>query len=302
MKNYLLTIALLILCLTGINVLYCLGQNHNQELAELYRNDQSDRQQIAMINMDFEYFKQLKYRDSTRLARVYQLLDSNRLSTGQDYYNAAMIFQHGGEIRHSEAAVALMRKAVGLDSTVNKWLLAAAIDRNLVKQGRPQIYGTQFVKDDNGIWFRCSMDTTAISDEERKEFNVETLAEQREKLKSFNKISLFQLFNEVKDVKKLSSFCRNEWLNKGKSAYNLSETEFNDLGYYLMQQKRYSEAYVIFLLNTEFYPNAFNTYDSLGECLLKSGRVEEGLAAYRKSLELNPHNQNAKTVLNARIN
>ncbi len=36
-----------------------------------------------------------------------------------------------------------MRKSIELDSTAIKWLLAAAIDRELLSRGKPQICGTQ---------------------------------------------------------------------------------------------------------------------------------------------------------------
>ena len=47
----------------------------------------------------------------------------------------------------------------------------------------------------------------------------------------------------------------------------------------------------------KLYPEGFNTYDSYGECLVKVGKVEDGVAAYKKSLELNPNNDNAKKVI-----
>ena len=45
------------------------------------------------------------------------------------------------------------------------------------------------------------------------------------------------------------------------------------------------------------YPNEYNTYDSYGECLLKTGKKEEAIAAYKKSLELNPDNKNAENII-----
>ena len=36
--------------------------------------------------------------------------------------------------------------AIELDSTKNKWLLAASIDRELMSRNKPQIYGTQYTK------------------------------------------------------------------------------------------------------------------------------------------------------------
>jgi|GEM_PF-5528947 tetratricopeptide (TPR) repeat protein len=43
--------------------------------------------------------------------------------------------------------------------------------------------------------------------------------------------------------------------------------------------------------------NAWNTYDSYGECLLLMGDTENGIKAYKKSLELNPENESAIKVL-----
>ena len=58
-----------------------------------------------------------------------------------------------------------------------------------------------------------------------------------------------------------------------------------------------NEALKLFKLNIELYPNAFNTYDSYGECLLKLEDKENAIKAYEKSLELNPDNENAIEVL-----
>jgi tetratricopeptide (TPR) repeat protein len=53
----------------------------------------------------------------------------------------------------------------------------------------------------------------------------------------------------------------------------------------------------IFKLNTELYPDGFNTFDSYGECLLLLNKKEEAKIAYKKSLELNPKNNNASQKL-----
>lgn len=44
-------------------------------------------------------------------------------------------------------------------------------------------------------------------------------------------------------------------------------------------------------------PDEFNPHDSLGEAYLKAGRREQAIENYRKSLELNPANENARAVL-----
>lgn len=153
----------------------------NLELIEIYKKDQSERQ---VENIDWEI---LLHRDSLREIRVKQLLDSNKVQTSLDYHNAAMIFQHGLDTIASGMAVKLMQKSLELDSTANKWLLAAAIDRDLMRRDKPQIYGTQYVKmGKDALWELYKLDSTKITDSERKEYNVETLAEQIETVKRMN--------------------------------------------------------------------------------------------------------------------
>jgi len=74
----------------------------------------------------------------------------------------------------------------------------------------------------------------------------------------------------------------------------------NQLGYRYLQAGDTEAAIAVFQINVADYPNAFNPHDSLGEAYLAAGRTEEAIASYRKSLELNPANQNARDVL-ARI-
>ena len=89
-------------------------------------------------------------------------------------------------------------------------------------------------------------------------------------------------------------------INKGDTddqGYNISESAINSLGYRLLSKNNNNDALRILKLNTEQYPNAFNTYYSYGEILLLTGDKENAIKAYEKSLELNPDNENAKKVL-----
>lgn len=79
--------------------------------------------------------------------------------------------------------------------------------------------------------------------------------------------------------------------------WSFAENELNMLGYQLLARDRIEDAIVIFELNTEAYPEGFNTYDSLGEAYLLAGRTDDAIANYERSLELNPDNTNASTVL-----
>jgi len=262
----------------------------NEELREIYKADQADRQSG---NIDWLLVSK---RDKQRKERVYELLDSNLVRTAEDYANAAMIFQHGGDTIASGMAVKLMRKAVELDSSRSKWLLAAAIDRDLMRRGKPQIYGTQYRKmSADEPWELYELDSTKIRDEERREYGVETLVEQSEKLRIMNKKKLNELLELRKSTDDIIKFVKSADLQN--SEFNLSERGINSFGYQLMGEGKNEDALKIFKLNTELYSDGFNTYDSYGECLVKLGKTKEGIVAYKKSLELNPNNDNAKKVL-----
>ena len=98
-------------------------------------------------------------------------------------------------------------------------------------------------------------------------------------------------------IKEVVNFIKQERLKGSNSDYNVSELGINAFGYGLMEQGHNEDAATIFHLNTEFYPNSWNTYDSYGDALLKLGRKEEAMKAFKKSLELNPGNEKAKLLL-----
>jgi tetratricopeptide (TPR) repeat protein len=75
------------------------------------------------------------------------------------------------------------------------------------------------------------------------------------------------------------------------------EPRVNSLGYRLMSEKRLTEAIVIFEVNARTHPNSSNAYDSLGEAYVNAHDKQRALDAYRKSVELNPENTNAKQMI-----
>jgi tetratricopeptide (TPR) repeat protein len=262
----------------------------NEELKGIYQADQADRKS-ANIN-----WSEVSERDKQRQKRVYKLLDSNLVRTSEDYANAAMVFQHGDDTIASGMAVKLMRKAIELDSSRSKWLLAAAIDRDLMRRKEPQIYGTQYIRmGADEPWQLYELDSTKITDEERKVYGVETLSELREKLKMMNKKKLTERLESGQSIDDIIKHVKSSDLYN--SDYDLSESALNSIGYQLMGEEKNEDALKIFKLNTELYPDGFNTYDSYGECLVKLGKIKEGIVAYKKSLELNPNNDSAKKVL-----
>ncbi len=152
----------------------------NTELIGIYISDQADRN-AHNIN-----WSEVNKRDSIRRVRVNEILESNTIKTAKDYRNAAMVFLHGNDSTDYGKAVRFMKKAIELDSTINKWLFAAATDSYLLSKGEPQIYGTQYFKMGDEPWKIALIDTSKITDAERIEYGVETLHQQIQKVIKLN--------------------------------------------------------------------------------------------------------------------
>jgi hypothetical protein len=75
------------------------------------------------------------------------------------------------------------------------------------------------------------------------------------------------------------------------------EGAVNRAGYRFLQAGRAELARRVFELNTELFPDAFNTWDSLGEANVKLGRREDAARFYERSLALNPENRSARVAL-----
>jgi 3-oxoadipate enol-lactonase len=100
----------------------------------------------------------------------------------------------------------------------------------------------------------------------------------------------------TQDVDDAAKFFYSKFQNEPEIPF-LREREMNDLGYKYLQEGKAKEAIALFQINTVAFPNSANTYDSLGEAYLKDGQKDLAIENYRKSLELNPNNENARQVL-----
>lgn len=84
---------------------------------------------------------------------------------------------------------------------------------------------------------------------------------------------------------------------KKSDNYALKENEMNIVGYQLLQSGKNKEAVEVFKLNVEAFPKSGNAYDSLGEAYLKDGDKKLAILNYKKSVQLDPGNENGKKVL-----
>jgi len=110
-----------------------------------------------------------------RRARIEPLVAAGELRSGADYYHAALIFQHGERSEHWAQAHLLARTAADRGHAGARYLAAAAHDRWLMRQGHPQKYGTNSVRD--GDRMRLWDYDPATTDAERAAWDVPALAE-----------------------------------------------------------------------------------------------------------------------------
>ncbi|HBH71294.1 MAG: hypothetical protein UU88_C0013G0010 [Parcubacteria group bacterium GW2011_GWC1_42_11] len=148
-----------------------------KSLKTLFLEDQKDR--ISCV--DFKIIVK-NDRERRKLANVF--LRNKEELTPEEIYYAAMFFHHSANKKDVKKARDLMllnirrseflkRKNKWVEKS--KWLYAAATDRLLVRDGKPQKYGTQFYQktiDSPRELFEYDKNTT---DKERTSLHVPTL-------------------------------------------------------------------------------------------------------------------------------
>jgi hypothetical protein len=144
----------------------------NGEMAAIFRADQSDRD-IRPID-----WKVVGAADKTRRERTKKLLDSGALRTGEDFYRAAFIFQHGDTPEDFLKAHSLGMAASAKGQPDAPWIAAATLDRYLQAIGKPQVFGTQFTRTAEGKFTQEPYDRAIASDIVREAIQVPSVAEQ----------------------------------------------------------------------------------------------------------------------------
>jgi hypothetical protein len=161
------------------------GPPDNAELAALFAADQADRRASPSID-----WSAVAPRDSARRVSVRRILGTLGQPSSNDWYHAAMVMQHGNDTTAARLAHEWAGRAVSADSThaKAKWLVAAAWDRYLMRQGKPQWYGTQFVRPNpSAAWELYNVDTTKVTDDDRRRLGVPSLAQQRVSVAEMNR-------------------------------------------------------------------------------------------------------------------
>lgn len=157
----------------------------NAALAAIQRTDVGDRSNGA-VRKDW---KLLNAHDEQRRDQVLAILRDGGVRTSADFAAAALVFQHANSADDFRLAYSLATVAAAIDpgNEAAKLLSAQAWDRMLMRSGKPQWYGTQFVRSrETGRWQLYDIDESAATDEQRAALNVPPLAQAKERANRMN--------------------------------------------------------------------------------------------------------------------
>lgn len=146
----------------------------NGELKELYEEDVKEREGIGSFQAEGE---ELLKHDRARRRKTYAIIENGGLKVSEDFYHAALIFQHGETSDDYNKANELAQKAMEMGDDRAKWLYAATLDRWLLSIGRAQKFGTQFERNESGDWELAQPIDDSVTDEERARYNVPPFSE-----------------------------------------------------------------------------------------------------------------------------
>ncbi|MEG3177425.1 hypothetical protein U1872_14375 [Sphingomonas sp. RB3P16] len=152
----------------------------NPEMTALFDADQKARDTPATID-----WKILWPADRARRARTQVLLDTGALHSGDDFYHAAYLFQHGETPADFLKAHTLAVIAAARGKPQAVWIAAATLDRYLQRIGQPQVYGTQFQRAPGHAWTQEPYQRDLLSDALRQATNVPMLVDQAKQLEDY---------------------------------------------------------------------------------------------------------------------
>jgi tetratricopeptide (TPR) repeat protein len=89
-----------------------------------------------------------------------------------------------------------------------------------------------------------------------------------------------------------------EMKNRHVKYVELDEFFLNQRGFQLLQAGDIARSIGLFRICVAAFPASWNAHDSLAEAYLAAGETEQAKIHYRRSLELNPENGNARRRLN----
>lgn len=150
----------------------------------IYEQDQKDRH-ADFLKFTPQQWKQMSERDAQRREQVKTLIAQGALKTGRDYYKAAVVFQHGATPDDILYAHVLAMAALIKGDPAVRSLAAQTLDRFLLAEKHPQVFGTQYNWHEEAgkrVYTMQPYDRQFLSDSLRREFCVASLPDQEKNL------------------------------------------------------------------------------------------------------------------------
>lgn len=148
----------------------------------LFLEDQRDRADGGLSPQSRELFK----RDADRRKQVHAMLEAGSLKTGEDFHDAAYIYQHGQTPDDYLLAHILATVAVAKGDATSLWISAATLDRYLDSVHQPQVFGTQYRSNGKPPFTQEPYSRDLIPDQLRVVYCVPSLDQQKENLSEFD--------------------------------------------------------------------------------------------------------------------
>jgi len=143
-----------------------MGGQTKSALRKIYDEDQKDRTGSDING------------DANRREQIRQLIGDSKVQSGEDYYYAAFIFQHGQTPSDYLYAHILAVTAVSKGFNSGIWLCAATLDRYLQSVKQPQVFGTQYESVGDGPTTQDPYNKGMVSDALRATWCVASYATQ----------------------------------------------------------------------------------------------------------------------------
>lgn len=165
---------------------------------DLFVEDQEAGHRINSDAAEQDYYKGLE----VRKAMLRAMLGAGQVKTGEDFKEAAFVFQHGNSPEDCLFAHVLSLEALSRGDGTAKFIAAATLDRYLQLVKQPQIFGTQYPLDPNlahavhaaangrapfrGGRTLQPYNENLLPDSMRLDFCVPVLAQQKQNVSLFN--------------------------------------------------------------------------------------------------------------------
>jgi hypothetical protein len=136
---------------------------------------------VSAPNPDTHDREQFASRQETRIKRVHKLIDAKQVVSAQDYLWASVILVESDSMEELRNSYSLALEAARLGEDRGFRVAAESCDKQLVKQGMHQRYGTQYMWEPVLEAWRLYPLDPRTTDVERQAMGVEPLEELKKK-------------------------------------------------------------------------------------------------------------------------